>query len=82
MLVTHKGGTEAFDAVVLAVHSDTARALRGEDITEAEDEVLGAIPYNENTVILHTGTRQPPSTYSVPLFNTALWQHVLDVLCS
>lgn len=51
-----EGGQEDFDAVVLATHSDTALALRGSDVTALEDTVLRAIPYNANTIYLHTGT--------------------------
>ena len=47
------GGTERFDAVVLAVHSDEALALLS-DPSEAEKEVLGALPYQENLTVLHT----------------------------
>ena len=47
------GGTERFDAVVLAVHSDEALALLS-DPSEAEKDVLGALPYQENLTVLHT----------------------------
>jgi predicted NAD/FAD-binding protein len=47
------GGTERFDAVVLAVHSDEALALLS-DPSGAEKEVLGALPYQENLTVLHT----------------------------
>jgi uncharacterized protein len=47
------GGTERFDAVVLAVHSDEALALLC-DPSDAEKEVLSAIPYQENLTVLHT----------------------------
>ena len=46
------GGAERFDAVVLAVHSDEALALLS-DPSEAEKEVLSAIPYQENMTVLH-----------------------------
>lgn len=46
-------GSEAFyDKVVLATHSDQALALLA-DATEEERDVLGAIPYCENSVVLH-----------------------------
>jgi uncharacterized protein len=48
-----RDGWEAFDEVVLAVHSDQALALLAEPTT-AEREVLGAIPYQRNEVVLHT----------------------------
>jgi len=47
------GGAERFDAVVLAVHSDEALALLS-DPSEAEKDVLGALPYQENLAVLHT----------------------------
>ena len=46
-------GIEVFDAVVLAVHSDQARALVKAP-TLLERQVLGAIPYQRNEAILHT----------------------------
>jgi uncharacterized protein len=52
--VRSKGeGAERFDAVVLAVHSDEALALLS-DPSEAERQVLSAIPYQENLTVLHT----------------------------
>ncbi len=47
---------EAFDEVVLAVHSDQALALLA-DPSPAEHEVLGAIPYQPNEAVLHTDAR-------------------------
>jgi predicted NAD/FAD-binding protein len=52
-LRTAGGGTERFDAVVLACHSDQALALL-EDPSEAERDILGALPYVRNEVLLHT----------------------------
>lgn len=42
-----------FDHVVLGVHSDQALRLLA-DPSDAEREVLGAIPYQPNDVVLHT----------------------------
>jgi predicted NAD/FAD-binding protein len=53
------GGTERFDAVILAVHSDEALALLS-DPSNAEMEVLSAIPYQENLTVLHTDTTLLP----------------------
>ena len=44
---------ENFDAVFIASHSDQALAML-DDATGLEQEVLGAIPYQENTAVLHT----------------------------
>lgn len=46
-------GTESFDQVVLACHSDQALALLA-DASPAERSVLGAIRYQTNDTVLHT----------------------------
>jgi predicted NAD/FAD-binding protein len=46
-------GTQSFDQVVLACHSDQALGLLAAP-TEAEQAILGDMPYTENEVILHT----------------------------
>lgn len=52
--VTVRGAApEVFDRVVLACHADQALAML-HDPTEAEREVLGAIRFQPNSVILHT----------------------------
>lgn len=53
------GRTEHFDAVVFACHSDQALALLA-DASPLEREILGAIPYQNNEVTLHTDTRLLP----------------------
>jgi len=45
--------SESFDDVVVACHSDEALALLN-DATEDETAILSAMPYSENSVILHT----------------------------
>ncbi len=52
-------GSERFDAVFLACHSDQALALLA-DPTQAEREVLSAIPYQANEAVLHTDTTLLP----------------------
>ncbi len=52
-------GTEHFDEVVLACHSDQALALLS-DASAAEREVLGAIRYHPNRAVLHTDTALLP----------------------
>jgi uncharacterized protein len=52
-LYTDEGGSEAFDAVFLACHSDEALAML-EDPTPLEEATLRAIPYQRNVAILHT----------------------------
>lgn len=53
------GRVEHFDAVVFACHSDQALALL-DDPSPPEREILGAIPYQNNEVVLHTDTRLLP----------------------
>ncbi|HWB69408.1 MAG TPA: FAD-dependent oxidoreductase [Solirubrobacterales bacterium] len=45
--------SEDFDEVVIATHSDQALALLA-DPSEAEREILGAIPFQRNETVLHT----------------------------
>ncbi len=52
-------GSERFDHVVLAAHSDQALALL-ERPSAAEEAVLGAIRYQPNRAILHTDTSVLP----------------------
>ncbi|MGI8622615.1 MAG: NAD(P)/FAD-dependent oxidoreductase [Solirubrobacteraceae bacterium] len=52
--VTLRGGeVEGFDEVVVAAHADQALAML-RDPSDAEHEVLGAIPYQANEAVLHT----------------------------
>jgi predicted NAD/FAD-binding protein len=59
------GQQRMFDQVVFATHSDQALALL-ENPTTAEREILGAIPYQTNDVVLHTDSRMLPR-------NTKTW---------
>jgi predicted NAD/FAD-binding protein len=59
--VTPRGGAaEEFDHVVMACHSDQALALLA-DPSDAECELLGAIPYQKNDTVLHSDSRLLPS---------------------
>ncbi|OQP88131.1 NAD/FAD-binding protein [Rhizobium rhizosphaerae] len=51
-LIDAAGHAERFDKVVIATHSDQARALLA-DATPAEEEILSAVPYQANRVVLH-----------------------------
>jgi len=53
-------GSERFDEVVLACHSDQSLRLLAEDASPAEREVLGAIGYHRNRAVLHTDTQLLP----------------------
>jgi predicted NAD/FAD-binding protein len=60
VLVTPRGGeAESFDQVIMACHSDQALAMLA-DSTNAERELLGAIPYQKNDTVLHTDNRLLP----------------------
>lgn len=52
-LTLEDGSIENFDEVVLACHSDQALALLA-DPTAAEQNILAAMPYQSNDVVLHT----------------------------
>ena len=54
-----QGNTERFDEVVLACHSDQARRMLGSP-SPAQQEILSAIPYAANDVILHKDKDQLP----------------------
>lgn len=47
------GTTRLFDEVIFACHSDQALGLLA-DASDKETEILSAIPYSENEVVLHT----------------------------
>ena len=53
-------GSEVFDQLVMACHSDQALRLLGLDASADEQRVLGAIRYHPNRALLHTDTRLLP----------------------
>lgn len=59
VIIHTEQGTEEFDQVVLGCHSDQALKLLDEP-TEQENEILSAIPYQDNEVVLHTDERIMP----------------------
>jgi predicted NAD/FAD-binding protein len=68
------GQRDTFDRIVIATHSDQALAMLA-DPSPAEREILGAMPYQENDVVLHTDTRLLPRTKRA----RASWNyHVLE----
>lgn len=71
---TRAGEVAAFDHVFLACHSDQALRLL-EAPTRAETEVLGALPYADNEVILHTDASLLPRR---PLARAAWNYHLLS----
>jgi cyclopropane-fatty-acyl-phospholipid synthase len=48
-----RGGTEVYDQLVMATHTDVSLKILGDDATDAETAVLGAIPYQDNDIYLH-----------------------------
>jgi uncharacterized protein len=52
-------GVEDFDEVVIATHSDQALSMLA-DASDAERQVLSAIPYRANETVLHTDTSLMP----------------------
>lgn len=71
-----KPATEVFDALVVATHSDQALLLLKDPLPE-ESDILGAIPYQSNDVVLHTDYSLLPqrklawSSWNYRLPNTA-----------
>jgi predicted NAD/FAD-binding protein len=60
VLVTSKcGGTECFDNVIIASHSDQALAMLS-DPSPVESSVLGSIKYQRNATLLHTDSSLMP----------------------
>lgn len=68
------GRREQFDKLVLACHSDQALSLLGSNATEQEQQVLGAIAYQQNDVVLHTDTSLLPKRKRA----WAAWNYNLD----
>ena len=59
VVIHSAAGSERFDKVVFACHSDQALKLLAKP-SEAEQSILGALPYADNEVVLHTDTRLLP----------------------
>ena len=58
-LLMADGRRLAFDQAVVATHSDQALAML-DDPSQEEQDILGALPYQDNDVVLHTDTRLLP----------------------
>jgi predicted NAD/FAD-binding protein len=71
--VATAAGTERFDRVVLACHSDQALELLA-DADPDERALLGAVPYQPNRAFLHTDTRLMPRRRSA----WAAWNYLSD----
>lgn len=59
VIIHSAAGSERFDKVVFACHSDQALQLLASP-SQAEREILQALPYADNDVVLHTDTRLLP----------------------
>lgn len=71
--ITANNQTDYFDEVIFACHSDQALALLG-DASDEETTILSAIPYQKNTVVLHTDTSLLPSRRST----WSSWNYLLQ----
>ena len=61
VIVTDDNGNNAqYDHVILATHTDQALSILGPDCAAAYHDVLGSIPYTENTAYLHTDNSLMP----------------------
>lgn len=59
-ITTADGQREAYDYLVMATHSDQALDLLGQP-SKNESDILGAIPYQNNEVVLHTDITRLPA---------------------
>jgi predicted NAD/FAD-binding protein len=60
-VITFANGTEqSFDQVVISTHSDQALTMLS-DASSLEKAILGAIPYRDNDVVLHTDYKLLPA---------------------
>lgn len=59
--ITSPNGTERFDHVILASHSDESLSLLS-DPSDTERDILSAIPYQANEAVLHTDESLLPRT--------------------
>jgi predicted NAD/FAD-binding protein len=75
IIITHtaKDEEDIFDAVVIGTHSNQALKLLA-DPSDKEREILGAIPYQTNSALLHTDTSILPKNKLA----WASWNYYLD----
>lgn len=62
-LVSDRFGEEEFDHVVIAAHADQALSILA-DASSSEQDILAAIPYRKNSVVLHTDASVLPERRS------------------
>ncbi|CUH88968.1 protoporphyrinogen oxidase [Phaeobacter sp. CECT 5382] len=63
-VVAQGQGSQSYDEVVFACHSDQALTILGQDATAEESTALGAIRYQSNTAVLHCDDGQMPKRRS------------------
>ncbi|WP_221801049.1 NAD(P)/FAD-dependent oxidoreductase [Oceanobacter mangrovi] len=71
--LTVNGQQQRFDQLVLACHSDQALSMLANP-SQAEQQILAAIPYQDNEVVLHTDVRLLPQRQSA----WASWNYHID----
>jgi predicted NAD/FAD-binding protein len=71
--ITSDKGTEVFDEVIFACHSDQALHLLN-DPSQQESKVLGAMKYRSNNVVLHTDKTLLPKRKNA----YASWNYCID----
>ncbi|MFC1556922.1 NAD(P)/FAD-dependent oxidoreductase [candidate division KSB1 bacterium] len=77
-VMTRDGKIERFDKVVIAVHSDQALRMLA-DPSPDEKRLLGAIPYEENTAVLHTDSSVLPERKKAwSSWNYHIWNRAED----
>ena len=72
--VESRHGTESFDHIVLACHSDQALRVLGDDASTTERDILGAFPYEQNKAVLHTDISVLPKRRAA----WACWNYHID----
>lgn len=63
--VSSSQGTERFDRIVFACHSDQALAILGAQASAEERRILGAVRYQDNVALLHTDANLLPARRKV-----------------
>jgi len=71
--VISNGEAEDFDEVIIACHSDQALPMLS-DASDDERAVLGSIPYQKNSVVMHTDTSLLPRKKST----WSSWNYLLN----
>jgi len=74
LYVAHAHGRERFDQVVMACHSDQARAILGDTASLNQRKVLEAIRYQPNRAVLHTDAALLPRDRAL----WSAWNYVAD----